>query len=255
MTFVHSFQSEWLKRKRSLATWLVIVGGFFTPVIVIAARLLQPEKTIKTYSSPDFWFQLWRNSWESMAIMLLPMGVILATSLVTQLEYKNNTWKQVHASPVGLATLYFSKLSVIIFMMFQFFILFNIGIYLSAIIPYLVMDVEYPSTAIPYMTFLKDNALYFVDCLPIIGLQYLISLRFKNFLVPVGAGLILLVGSIFSISWKYGYLVPYSYCMYHYLMGIGKAHPAGNTHLMATGYFLLFTVTGFILFATKKERG
>ena len=38
------------------------------------------------------------------------------------------------------------------------------------------------------MLFLKEDALYFIDCLPIVALQYLISLRFKNFLVPVGAG-------------------------------------------------------------------
>jgi hypothetical protein len=38
--FIHSFQSEWLKTKRSLAFWMVVIGGFFTPSIIIVARLI-----------------------------------------------------------------------------------------------------------------------------------------------------------------------------------------------------------------------
>ena len=40
MAFTDSLGSEWLKTRRSLASQLVIVGAFFTPVIVIGARLL-----------------------------------------------------------------------------------------------------------------------------------------------------------------------------------------------------------------------
>ena len=32
MQFIHCFQAEWLKKKRSLASWLVVIGAFFTPV-------------------------------------------------------------------------------------------------------------------------------------------------------------------------------------------------------------------------------
>ena len=91
--FVLSFQSEWLKTKRSLALWIVIIGGFFTPAIVTVARIIQYKTLPSVYSSDDFWKLLWQNSWESMAIFLLPLGVILTTSLITQIEYKNNTWK------------------------------------------------------------------------------------------------------------------------------------------------------------------
>ncbi|WP_290839063.1 ABC transporter permease [Flavobacterium sp.] len=258
MMFLHVFNSEWRKKKRSLASWLVVLGAFFTPVIVTIARLVNYESLPQIYASDRFWNLLWSSSWESMAIFLLPLGVILATSLVTQLEYKNNTWKQVHTLPVGFTTIFFAKLMVIVVMMLQFFVLFNIGIYLSGVLPcLLVPDIPYPTQPIPFQYFIKENALFFIDCLPIIALQYLISLQFRNFLVPVGAGFALWVGSLAALSWKFGYVIPYTYGMLHYL----KDNPGGkvilplvNVHVLAVGYFVGITLVGYVLYRTKKDK-
>lgn len=257
--FIHSFQSELLKTKRSLAMWIVIIGGFFTPLIVTVARLVQYKTLPAIYSSDDFWKLLWKNSWESMAIFLLPLGVILTTSLITQLEFKNNTWKQLHTLPLSLTTIFFSKLAVVIVMMLTFFVLFNIGIYLSALVPYLIISgVAYPKAPIPYASFLVQDLYYFIDCLPIIALQYLISLKYKNFLVPIGTGFIFWVGALASLSWKYGYIIPYTYCMFTYLKGgvVNKAViPTINIHLLACAYFVGFTIASYILYVSKKEKG
>lgn len=259
LAFIRSFQSERIKTKRSLATWIVVIGGFFTPGIVTTIRLVQYETLPTVYASDKFWMALWENSWESMAIFLLPMGIVLTTSLITQIEYKNNTWKQLHTTPLSLTTIFFSKLSVIVVMMFQFFVLFNIGIYLSAVIPYLLIsDVPYPKAPFPYLYFLDQNLFYFIDCLPIIALQYLISLQYKNFLVPVGAGFVFWVGSLGALTWKYGYIIPYTYCAYHYLQsGVeNKATiPSFNYHWLALGYFVVITVVSFVLYVTRKEKG
>ena len=148
MQFIYCFQAEWMKKKRSLASWLVIIGAFFTPVILIIVKLVHNKSLKENNSSPTFWEDHWMNSWESMAIFLLPMGIILAASLITQLEYKNNTWKQWHTTPQHFTTLYFAKLSVILVMMMQFFILFNLGIFLSGILPgFFVKGVPYPDCA------------------------------------------------------------------------------------------------------------
>ena len=44
-----------------------------------------------------------------MGTLLLPMGVILVTSLVAQVEVRNNAWKQVHSAPLPYATLFFQQ--------------------------------------------------------------------------------------------------------------------------------------------------
>ncbi|MBS1975437.1 MAG: ABC transporter permease, partial [Bacteroidetes bacterium] len=223
MQFIYSFQSEWLKKKRNLASWLVIVGAFFTPAILLIYSLVYSTKLYAASMAPNFWYALWENSWESMAIFLLPMGVILATSLITQIEFRNNTWKQLHTLPQSMTTIFFAKLSVIIVMMLQFFILFNIGFYLSGVVPCLLTKgVPYPKAPLPYQVFLKDNLLYFVACLPIIAVQYLTSLQFKNFLAPIGIGIALWILSVAVFRWQYGYIIPYTYCGFHFLQNIGK---------------------------------
>lgn len=254
MTFINSFQSEWLKKKRSLASWLVIVGAFFTPVIIIFARMIRYEQLPKVYSVNKFWEGLWVNSWQSMAIFMLPVGITLAMSLITQLEFKNNTWKQLHTTPQSLTIIYFSKLGVTLVMMVQFFILFNIGIYLSGVVPYLFFSVPYPKDPIPFRNFLEENLLYFVDCLPVITLQYLISLKFKNFLVGIGAGFVLWIVAMASLSWKYGHLIPYTHTMLHYLKVSGRYNRPINTQLIALIYGTVFLLIGYVMYVFKKDK-
>ncbi len=259
ISFINSLQSEWIKKKRSLASWLVIIGSLFVPLIIIIIRLAYPDKLHAIYGAPDFWERHWRSCWESMALFLLPVGLMLATSLTAQIEYRNNTWKQLHTTPLSLTTIYFSKLSVILLMMLQFFILFNICIYASAIIPWLfISNVPFPTEDIHYMHFLKENARYFIDCLPIVGLQFVISLQYKNFMISIGTGFLLWVGSLGSLVWKYAYIIPYTYCMYNYLKdehGGKAAIPAINIHILAMAYFGLITLVGFVLYCTKNEKG
>jgi len=254
MNFIYSFKSEWLKKKRSLSSWLVITGAFFTPVIILIARLVRNDTLPAEIKNPSFWGRLWYSSWQSMAIFLLPLGVILTASLITQLEFKNNTWKQLHTTPQSLTTIFIAKLAVILVMMLQFFVLFNIGIYLSGVLPMLLTGNGYPRQPIPFKYFFKEGAYYFIDCLPIVALQYLISLQFKNFLVPVGGGIIMWILSVSVLSWKYGYAIPYSYCGLYYLRGRDTNYTV-HIHLLAAAWFAGLTLLSYVLYITKEEKG
>lgn len=252
LTFVYSLQSEWLKRKRSLASWLVITGSFFMPAILTLVQVLRPAKLPAKYVAPDFWELHFKNLWESMNIMLLPMGIILAISLIAQLEYKNNTWKQLHATPQSLTTIFFAKFVVILLMQVQLFILFNIGIYLSALIPSLVLDqVPYPPQAFPFRHFMVQSGYYFIDSLPIVAIQYLLALHFKNFLVSVGVGLILLVAGIVMISWEYSFVYPFTCGTLYFL----RRFPEINLHAWALSWFAVILAIGYVLYVTKREKG
>jgi hypothetical protein len=255
VSFIHSFQSEWLKKKHSAASWLTLIGGFFIPAIILVSRLTDFMFLYSINASDHAWEFLYNRSWQFMAIFLLPMGVILATSLVTQLEFKNNAWKQLCATPQSLSTIFFAKLAVILIMMLQFFVLFNIGIYLSGAIPSLLKGIPYPKEPFPFLPFLKGNGKFFIDCLPIIALQYLISLQFKNFLVPIGAGFALYVASMISLFWKYGYWLPYSYCALNFSGRNNKIDQSVNFHFWAIGYFVAFAIISYILYITRKEKG
>ncbi|HEY0429502.1 MAG TPA: ABC transporter permease [Pyrinomonadaceae bacterium] len=260
MTFINSFQSEWLKKKRSLASWLVLAGAFFTPLIILIAKIKNHAALAALYVSDDFWLKAWNQSWESMEIFLLPVGIILATGLIAQIEYKNNTWKQLHTTPQAFTTIFLAKFLVIMIMLAEVFVLFNLGIYLSAVIPSMIFgDVPYPSAPIPFANFWNANVNFFVDCLPVVALQYLLSLQFKNFLVPVGAGFAIWFVGIGLLSWEYSYIFPYLHGTIDFLMSSGqfgsRKIPPVNIELLAVIYFAAFSLASWFLYVTKKEKG
>jgi lantibiotic transport system permease protein len=94
--------------------------------------------------------------------------------------------------------------------------------------------------------------------LPIIALQYLISLQFKNFLVPLSVGLGLLVAALIATEWKYGYIIPYTYCPLNFMTFRKEAAPVFqsiNIHLWAFNYFIFFIIIGYLLYIFQKEKG
>jgi hypothetical protein len=257
-TLISSFQSEWLKKKRSLAVWLVLIGSVFTPAITLLIALTHRDRLVKQYSDPDFWMHYWNQCWQPMAFILLPLGIVLATSLVTQLESRNNTWKQLHASPQPLTVIFFSKFAVLLVMMIQLFLLFNIFTYLTVFVaPAVYAEVPFPTQTIPWNTILVDNAWKFLDCLPILALQYWLGLQFKNFMVPVGAGMVIWLLGTLGFSWKYAFVFPYQYAAFDQLMAQGgklnEAWP--DIHGLAIGYFVLFMSTAYGLYLRKADKG
>ncbi len=247
MMFINSLQSEWMKTRRSAASWLCLSGGLFLPVLYFIG-FIKEQSSINEYKS-DIWQTYFMQSWQNMAVFLLPMGVILATSLITQLELKNNTWKQLHTTPQSLLTIYFSKFAVILLMTLKFFIFFNIGILVSAIIPCLLFSGELPNENIPVSYFLRWNLKFFITCLPLVAIQYLLSLQFKNFMIAIGIGLAGLIGSLIGLSWKYIYFSPYIYCT------LTKAPPAThNIFAYALIYTAVLLTISSILYLNKKDR-
>jgi hypothetical protein len=130
--------------------------------------------------------------------------------------------------------------------------------YLSGIVPALVFSsVPLPAAAIPLKGFLYGNINFFLECLPILALQYLLSLHFKNFLVPVGAGFAVWVLGLGMTTWEYSYLFPYNQGIIDFLKSSGnlKREVSVNLPLIAVLYFVVFTIASYVLYVTKKEKG
>jgi hypothetical protein len=105
---------------------------------------------------------------------------------------------------------------------------------------------------------LGETGRHFVDCLPIVAAQYLMSLRFANFLAPIGIGLLAWVGALAVLSWQHANLVPYAYTMLDYLGDNPAARttaPTSGLQLFALAWFVLLTVAGYVLFATRTHKG
>jgi hypothetical protein len=246
-------QAEWLKTRRSAASWLCLAGGFFLPVLFLLGCLTRHQYL--DAMGPQAWIGYATRMWQYMGILLLPSGIVLAASLIMQVEYRSNSWKQLHTMPLDHSTIFFSKLFIIVLMTLKFFVFFNVGMLLSGIIPNLLFAGRLPADPFPVADLLRLNAAFLVACLPIIAVQFLLSLLFRNFLVSVGVGLLLVIGALLLMEgWKYVWLFPYAYSPL--LVMKSQTLPAGvNAQVLAAAYSVIFTAVAYVLYRLSPSRG
>ncbi|MDB5196122.1 MAG: hypothetical protein JWP88_492, partial [Flaviaesturariibacter sp.] len=215
MSFVTSLQSEILKTKRTASFWLTVIGAAFIPVILFLSYMSKPEKIIpRLHFAP--WPLHFAQGWQPLSSFLLPMYIIIVCALIVQIEFKNNAWKQVFASPQTTAQVYFSKFVTVHLMVLFCYLLFNLFMIAVALGANLVHSkYEFLHSKIDWAGILRLNARTYVSILGISAIQFWLSLRFKNFIAPMGIGLALLISSLISIGfqWEEVYLLPYAHPM------------------------------------------
>lgn len=251
MNYLNSLQSEILKVKGSPLMWCSLAGGILLPIVFISRNLL-----IGSHINAS----LMENPWEGIcmvvfrpfAAFLVPLGGILVCSLIAQVEYQNNNWKQVHTTPQTYTTIFLAKYSVLFLLIFGVCAIVNVGTILLGIIPCLVLDGNFPVASFPTDFFLKQNLTTFVSALPIFALQFLLSLRFRDFMVAVGIGFTVYIGTMMALRFEISYLSPYSYVLFYFddLSGHARVN-----YLAPTLYFVLISVVGYSLYVTKKLKG
>ena len=258
MSFAISLQSEVLKTKRSASFWLSISAAAMMPVLFMAAHYFKPEGGIKRLAN-DPWGTQFMWGWEAVSFFIFPMFVILLCALIPQIEFKNNTWKQVFASPQSLGNIYFSKFMTIHLMIFFFYLSFTLFMILSGVITNLLDSrFSFLHKSINWQKLATINFKSYLSILGISAIQYCLSLRFKNFVVPVGIGLALLVTALIArqVGWEHIYKVPYAHPLLTQEMFNKRGRPILENHEWnSIIYFLAFILIGFVDLKFKKEKG
>ena len=256
MNFLISTRAEMTKTKRSASFWLSLLGAAVIPALFFLAYVIKPERS---YSQD--WARHFLQGWQAFNAFLLPMFVILICSLIPQIEYKNNAWKQVFASPQTIGNIFFSKYLTILIMILFLFVVFNIFMLLSAIIPnFFYSKFTFLTKSINWSQVYLLNLKTFVSLLAIISIQYWLSLRFRNFIVSIGMGLAFLVTALilYQFRWEHIYKVPYAMPVLT-MEGILETGSTGsilqNHELNSIGYFVFFSTLAFLDMRFRKERG
>ena len=261
MSFIVSAKAELIKTRRSSSFWLSLIGSGVIPLIFFLTYVLRPEKNYARMQLQP-WEIHFIQGWQAFAAFLLPMFVILICSQIPQTEYKNNTWKQVFASPQSVGTIFFSKYLSILIMILFLFLMFNLFMILSGVIPNLLYPkYTFLKNSISWMELVKLNFKTFVSLLAIISIQYWMGLRFRNFIVPIGIGLAMLVTALILSSWEHIDKVPYAFPFLTFYSSISAAKtklvgPLLQHHeLNSICYFIFFTLIAFLDMRFRKERG
>jgi hypothetical protein len=251
-SFVVNTRAEFLKTKQTAAFWLTVIGSAFIPAINCIGLITHPRMVARFANDP--WKKMLADNWQPAAFMLLPVYVILVTSLIVQVEYRNNTWKQVYASPRSVADIFFSRFLVIHSMILFSFLLFSLFIVIAACIANLARSqYTFFEHAIPVKQFFTAIARNYFAVLSITAIQYWLSLRFKNFITAMGIGLGLFITGFIIHKWEYLYCYPY---MYSVIMNMPQLqHLVPKTQLFNVIWFVGGLGLALADTVTRKERG
>jgi hypothetical protein len=257
MSLLIATQAELLKTKRTASFWFSILGAALIPVVLFIALLTDADAAKNLAKDP--WDMFLKMGWQILSVFILPMYIILVTTLITQIEYKNNTWKQVYSSPQSITNIFFAKFLTIQLMIIFCCLLFNVLMFLAAVMGNLInTGFTFFERSIDWPMLLRLNARTYISILGISVIQYWLSLRFKNFIVPVGIGLALVIGSIiaFNYHWEHIYKYPYAFAGLTFdSVENGRRPFLENHELNSMGYLVSFIVLGLLDLKMRKEKG
>jgi lantibiotic transport system permease protein len=250
MEYLRSLQSEVLKIKGSRIPLITVAGGLLLS-LVFTLRAVFLEYSINISEHTEVWERLFSQNSRGFLGFIIPIGAMLICALVTQIEYRNNNWKQVHTTPQKLSTIFLAKFTILIVLTIAVFAILNVGVLLHGTLPCLALDGTFPTAPVPYTYFFMQTVKCIVLTLPIIAFQYLLSLHFKNFMVAFGVGLTVYVGSMPGIRLgAIGNISPYSFVLKYFDQVITTTHC-----WLALAQFVVLFVASYILYKTKGDKG
>ncbi len=248
-TLFSVIQAEFLKLRRSLAIWLALLGPLFIVILSFGFDLTHPL----TVQGADV------NAWQTVigdtamfwSVMMLPMFVTLETALLGQLEHSAKAWKQLYAQPVPRWYFYISKMFVGFLLIAAAYLVLMTGTVAAG----LVAQRFSLSPSSFYWPALFPNLfdLLWLFCtmlmltLLMISLHTYLGLRWPNFVVSVGLGILASILGYIGAAMNrmlFSDIIPCA-MPFHAIMVFRKGAPPAS--LM---FPIVFSLVGSILFTT-----
>lgn len=255
MKLLQTTQSEFRKLKRTTALYMGLFCIAIIGILVFSSYIMDMRHVHGLLGDP--WNIFFERRKPTFQFLYLPVFVILITALVMQIEYRNNTWKQVHGSPQPLLYISLSKLTVILIIVFLFIVVFNI-LMLGIIV---LLDVLYPSLNLEahrlnlsswLITIVQSN----LSIVAMVVFQFWLSFLIRNFIVVIAIGVGMWISSIFLLfeeKWQYADWIPYSFP----LTMMSKAHEniTWEICMRSIGFALVFFFAGQIIYGRRMVEG
>lgn len=253
-TFLINTKTELWKTRKTAAYWITLIGAALIPLFLTIAYLSFPEEFVGDLGKKP-WQNHIKNTWQAAAALFFPFYSIIVTSLVVQIEYRNNTWKQVYASPRTYADIFFSKLVIVHLMIISCLLLFNVFLVLSPVIANTFRSqYTFFDTPVPWAQMLSLMGKQYIAILGMTSIQYWMSLRLRNYIAPLGIGLALIILGIMILSWSKVIYYPYAYTAVTFFKFKGS-NGLANHEIYSLVWFGVVLALAFWDTANRKERG
>lgn len=208
--------AELYKYRRTFILWFLILAPAFVPVINFIIFLTKGSELMAEGGNP--WEQLMQFS-INPANVLFPFFVMIVALFVNSIEYNSNTWKLIYAQPLSRTTVYLAKVKVFAFMIFSSLMLFGVFSILAGYTLRLTNPGLGFEQAFDASIFFKLSFKVFLTTMGYASIQFWLSQRFKNLILPLGVGIAGFISfMILSQGWKYAPYHPYGF----QILGVGN---------------------------------
>lgn len=209
--YISNIKNEAIKLKRTFAFWLTIISALIFPLLFFIIYLVKHEQVVPGLGVNP-WEKFMINLVQNSIPFLMPMFIVLITSLIIQVEHKSHGIKHLFSLPIPKWSVYFGKLSIVIFSIIATYIYFFLAIlFFGTLLGMFHPDLGFLDFQPDYMKYIKMLAMSFVASLGIVGIQFWMSFRFKNFIVPLGLGMTMVIMGLIASRAPEAIYFPYSY--------------------------------------------
>lgn len=253
MSFIESFRSELLKSRRTAARYMCVPLAFFIPVILVIEYSIQEDISTKMESNP--WLILFRDGFMLFNVVILPLFTLLVTTLTPQVEYRNNAWKQVMASPQTYFNIWMARYAYALMLIALFTLIHGVFLLLTGfVIGFIYPHYNLFSNPIEMQFLLTSTFKSLVCVLGISGAEFWLGMRFRNFVIPIVlAFLMWMVASTttFDVHMSGATFNPFSYLAFASFARPGSA--VAWVMLASVAWCVLFLAGGYIEFVKRRE--
>ena len=252
MNLLISLRSELLKTTRTASLYLTLIGAAVGPVMYLLNVLLD-ENEIDA-SEKDPLNAIFKILSDMNGTALFPLFVILICTLLPQIEYRNNTWKQVFASPQTKFNVFLAKFMNVHLLMLVFLTATHFFMFLSIVaINFIKPNLNLFKHPLNGNMVLINAANAYILLLAVCAIQFWIGLRSRNFIVPIGIGFALwLTGTIMAVQYKSNLVFYFPYSFHAFPVSTKLKSQLTQVAWTSLGYALLFLIVGFFDFRRRK---
>ncbi|MFT4801988.1 MAG: hypothetical protein ACI93N_001763 [Flavobacteriaceae bacterium] len=211
--YTSSLKNELIKLKRTFAFWLTIISAILFPILFFMAYFFKHENLVPT-AGINPWEKFMTIQIENSIPFFIPMFIVLITSLIMQVEHKSLGMKNLFSLPIPKWSVYFGKLTIVIFAIITTYVYYYVAILLSGVLLGIIhSDLAFLDFQPDHFKFIKVLSTSFIASLGIIGIQFWLSFRFKNFVIPLGFGMFLAIIGIILAQAPQSIYFPYSFSL------------------------------------------
>jgi lantibiotic transport system permease protein len=250
MNLLISLRSELLKT-RTASFYLTLIGAAVGPVMYLLNILLDEGESDSLKKDPLN--AIFKILSDMNGTALFPLFVILICTLLPQIEYRNNTWKQVFASPQTKLNVFLAKFMNVHLLMLVFLIATHLFMFVTIVgVNFIKPGLNLLEQPLDGNRILVNAINAYILCLAICGIQFWMGLRFRNFIVPIGIGFALwLTGTIMAVQYKSNLVFYFPYSFHAFPVSTKLKSQLTQVAWTSLGYAFLFLIVGFFDFRRR----